>query len=202
MTMKKEEVNVIMSFLDKDYREIITKAVIGKGKKFTQATHSVSPSHRPTSILGCWVINHLYNAKYKSEDTVEVNGSYDINIWYSYNDNTKTEVVTERVTYSDLIPLGIRDENCISDELDVICKVVQQPNCLECRISNQGSKILVDIEREFLVQVVGETKVFVKVKPKGFKFDDEDESWDYAVTEDELSDLNPDFLESSSRSKD
>ncbi len=201
MTMKKEEVNVIMSFLDKDYREIITKAVIGKGKKFTQATHSVSPSHRPTSILGCWVINHLYNAKKKSEDTVEVNGSYDINIWYSYNDNTKTEVVTERVTYTDYIPLGIRDENCINDDYDVICKVLQQPNCLECRISNQGAKILVDIEREFLVQVLGETKILVRVNTKEVKFEEE-ESWDYAVTEDELTDLNPDFLESSNRNKD
>ncbi len=200
MTMKKEEVNVIMSFLDKDYREIITKAVIGKGKKFTQATHSISPSHRPTSILGCWVINHLYNANKKSEDTIEVNGSYDINIWYSYNDNTKTEVVTERVTYCDYIPLGVLDENCISDDYDVICKVLQQPNCLECRIANQGNKILVDIEREFMVQVVGETKIYVKVKPRGFKHHD-DESWDYAVTEDELSDLKPDFLESSSSSR-
>ncbi|WP_047981197.1 outer spore coat protein CotE [Ornithinibacillus contaminans] len=190
-----------MSFLDKDYREIITKAVIGKGKKFTQATHSVSPSHRPTSILGCWVINHLYNAKKKSEDTVEVNGSYDINIWYSYNDNTKTEVVTERVTYTDYIPLGIRDENCINDDYDVICKVLQQPNCLECRISNQGAKILVDIEREFLVQVLGETKILVRVNTKEVKFEEE-ESWDYAVTEDELTDLNPDFLESSNRNKD
>lgn len=72
---------------------------------------------------------------------------------------------------------------------------------MECRISNQGNKILVDIEREFLVQVLGETKVFVKVKPKAHKHQDEEESWDYALTEDELSDLNPDFLESSSTSR-
>ena len=45
----------------------------------------------------------------KSKDTVEMIGSYDINIWYSYNDNTKTEVVTERVTYSDHIPLSVKD---------------------------------------------------------------------------------------------
>src|SRR5690625_6833579 len=72
MNMRKEEVYLIMSFNEKDYREIITKAVIGKGRKFTKENHSISPSHRPSSILGCWVINHLYNAKKKSEDTVEV----------------------------------------------------------------------------------------------------------------------------------
>ncbi|MFD1037907.1 outer spore coat protein CotE [Virgibacillus byunsanensis] len=183
-----------MTFLDQEYREIITKAVCGKGRKFTQATNPVSPSHRPTSILGCWVINHLYNANKKSEDTVEVNGSYDVNIWYSYNDNTKTEVVTERVTYCDYIPLSVKDDHCISDDYDVVAKVIQQPNCLECNIATKGHKINVEVEREFLVQVIGETKVYVRVNPKGVKIDDDDDDWDFQLTDDELTDVNPDFL--------
>ncbi|UJL48003.1 outer spore coat protein CotE [Virgibacillus sp. NKC19-16] len=183
-----------MTFLEKDYREIITKAVCGKGRKFTQASHSIAPSHRPSSILGCWVINHLYNAKKKSEDKVEINGSYDINIWYSYNDNTKTEVVTERVTYSDIIPLSVMDDNCINDEYDVIAKVIQQPNCLECKIANKGQKISVEIEREFVVQVLGETKISVKVNPKWDKDGEDDDGWDFELTDDELSDVEPDFL--------
>ncbi|MFD2208902.1 outer spore coat protein CotE [Virgibacillus halophilus] len=188
-----------MSFLEKDYREIITKAVCGKGKKFTQETHSVTPSHRPSSILGCWVINHLYNAKKKSDDAVEVNGSFDINIWYSYNDNTKTEVVTERVTYCDIVPLSIKDDHCISDEYDVICKVIQQPNCLECTIAGKGHKINVDIEREFLIQVIGETKIYVRVNPKGHNEEDDDDMWDYAVTDDELETVDPHFHEATSK---
>ncbi|MBY7143593.1 outer spore coat protein CotE [Virgibacillus sp. NKC19-3] len=183
-----------MTFLEKDYREIITKAVCGKGRKFTQASHTIAPSHRPSSILGCWVINHLYNAKKKSDDEVEVNGSYDINIWYSYNDNTKTEVVTERVTYSDIIPLSVMDDNCINDEYDVIAKVIQQPNCLECKIASKGQKITVEIEREFVVQVIGETKISVKVNPKWDKDDEDDEGWDFKLTDDELSDVEADFL--------
>lgn len=184
-----------MSFHDKEYREIITKAVIGKGKKFTQATHGISPSHQPSSILGCWVINHLYNAKKKSADTVEINGSYDINIWYSYNDNTKTEVVTERITYCDYIPLSVKDDNCLNDDYEVIAKVIQQPNCLECKIVKKGHKVEVEIEREFLVQVIGETKIWVKVDPSGHHGDNDDD-WDFEVTEDELSDVDPDFLSS------
>ncbi|GAA0449014.1 MAG: outer spore coat protein CotE [Bacillota bacterium] len=185
-----------MTFLDKEYREIITKAVCGKGRKFTQASHSISPSHRPSSILGCWVINHLYNAKKKSEDTVEVNGSYDINIWYSYNDNTKTEAITERVTYCDIIPLSVKDDHCLNDDFDVIAKVVQQPNCLECNIANKGHKIVVEIEREFIVQVIGDTKIAVRVDPKREKFDDDDsDSWDFELTDDELDSVEPDFLD-------
>ncbi|GIO22041.1 outer spore coat protein CotE [Oceanobacillus sp. J11TS1] len=184
-----------MTFLNKEYREIITKAVCGKGRKFTKDTHTIKPSHRPTSILGCWVINHLYHAKKKSEDTVIISGSYDINVWYSYNDNTKTEVVTERVEYTDLVPLSVKDENCINDEYDIIAKVLQQPNCLECVISDKGGNVSVEIEREFVVQIIGETKIFVKVKPN-WKSDEEEDDviWDYEMTDDEAEDIRPDFI--------
>ncbi|WP_186577396.1 outer spore coat protein CotE [Aquibacillus kalidii] len=181
-----------MSFLDQEYREIITKAVIGKGRKFTQDTNTITPSHRPSSILGCWVINHLYNAKLKGDDVVEVNGSYDVNIWYSYNDNTKTEVVTERVNYCDHIKLSVKDEQTLGDEVEVFAKVIQQPNCLECTISNHDHKVQVEVEREFLVEVIGETKVCVKVDPNGTISDDDD--WDLELSDDEFEDIDPDFL--------
>ncbi|MBH0229362.1 outer spore coat protein CotE [Halobacillus yeomjeoni] len=185
-----------MSFFEQDYREIITKAVIGKGKKFTESTHTISPSHRPTSILGCWVINHIYNAKKKGDD-VEVYGSYDINVWYSYNDNTKTEVVTERVSYCDHVRLHIKDEHCLHDDFEVIAKVVQQPNCLEANISSNGQKITVEVEREFTVDVIGETKLCVKVDPKRCdKYDD----YEYDLSSDDFSAIDTDFLPSSSSS--
>ena len=43
-----------MSIADKDLqrREIITKAVCGKGRKFSTVTHTVIPPNGPTSILG------------------------------------------------------------------------------------------------------------------------------------------------------
>lgn len=198
MTMKKEEVNTAMSFLKKDYREVITKAVIGKGRKFTKESHTVHPSNRPSSILGCWVINHLYHAKMKSSDSVEITGSYEINIWYSFHDNTKTEVVTEKVNYRDIVPLSIKDDNSIDDHFDVIAKVLQQPNCLECKIDKKGKTIVVEVEREFLVQVIGETKLLVRVDPTwdGKKFDDEDDDdfWDHKVTDDELETVRTDFM--------
>lgn len=181
-----------MTYLDQEYREIITKAVCGKGRKFTKEDHLITPSHRPSSILGCWVINHLYNAKIKSKNTVEVTGSYDINIWYSYNDNTKTEVITERVTYCDRVPLTKKDSHCLNDEFDVIAKVVQQPNCLECNIVKHGNKVAVEIEREFIVKIIGETKVYVKVDPKRHKSHaDHKDDWNVAFTDDELSNINP-----------
>jgi len=172
-----------------EYREVITKAVVAKGKKFTQSTHTISSQHRPTSILGCWIINHRYEAK-KYGRTIEIHGHYDVNVWYSYSDNTKTEVVTETVSYTDVVKLKYRDDNIISDDLDVIVRVIQQPNCLECSISPNGNKIVVQVEKEFVAEVIGETKVCVAVYPHESAEDDKYFDVD-DLDEDELEDLDP-----------
>ena len=41
------------------FKEIVTKAVIGKGKKTTNLNHSVETEDNINTVLGCWVINHL-----------------------------------------------------------------------------------------------------------------------------------------------
>ncbi|RCW70642.1 outer spore coat protein CotE [Saliterribacillus persicus] len=177
-----------MAFFDQDYREIITKAVIGKGRKFIRDTNTMTPPQRPTSILGCWIINHHYKAKLQCEDVVEIHGSYEVNIWFSYNHNTKTQVVTEKVEYTDEIPLSVRDEQSFGNETEVIAKVLQQPNCLECNITTEGHKIKVEVEREFLVEAVGETKLCVRIDPSCESCED---SWEWPVSDDELSSIEP-----------
>ena len=42
------------------YREIVTKSVIGKGKKTFTNNYTFSVTEVPTTILGCWVINHTF----------------------------------------------------------------------------------------------------------------------------------------------
>ncbi|WP_078554551.1 outer spore coat protein CotE [Bacillus alkalicellulosilyticus] len=184
-----------MSETDKDlnFREIITKAVCGKGRKFSQASHTISPSQRPTSILGCWIINHKYEAA-KKGDAVEVLGSYDINVWYSHHNNTKTEVATETVTYTDVVPLAVRDQNILSEDVEVIARAVQQPNTLEATVSPNGSTVVVQVEREFLVEVIGETKINVAVSPDGTIEELQPEDWAEQVDDEEFEDLDPNFL--------
>ena len=41
------------------YKEIVTKAVIGKGKKKYKNSYQVTVENTPSTILGCWIINHL-----------------------------------------------------------------------------------------------------------------------------------------------
>ncbi len=178
-----------MPVMEKNYREIITKAVCGKGKKFSQSAHTISPLHKPSSILGCWVINHKFRTTYQ-KDVVVVEGSYDINVWYSYNNNTKTEVVSESVTYRDEIALTIKDKKVISDRLEVYARTLQEPNSLEANVSPNGNKIVVQVEREFIVEVIGETKVRVTVDEDDVI--DEDE-WEEEIDE-AFEDLDSEFL--------
>lgn len=41
------------------YKEIVTKAVIGKAKKTSSNKFSLTPEELPNTVLGCWVINHV-----------------------------------------------------------------------------------------------------------------------------------------------
>ncbi|OLS37552.1 spore coat protein [Alkalihalophilus pseudofirmus] len=176
------------------YREIITKAVCGKGRKFSEATHKIKPAHKPSSILGCWIINHKYGAQKKGSN-VEVDGSYDVNLWFSYNDNTKTEVATQTVNYTDVIPLSMQDQNVLSDDMEVFARALQQPNTLEASISENGEHVNVEVEREFVVDCIGETKMAVAVNPDGIieEFDVEDDEFD-DISDEEYEKLDPNFL--------
>ncbi len=40
------------------YKEIVTKAVIGKGKKTFANKYSLEVPNKVDTVLGCWVINH------------------------------------------------------------------------------------------------------------------------------------------------
>lgn len=183
-----------MSASDNDYhyREIITKAVCGKGRKFAETKHTVAPDDKPTSILGCWIINHKYASK-KKGNAVEVRGSYDINIWYSYSGNTKTKVATETVKYTEAVPLVMHESEIISDDVEVIARMVQQPNTLEALIASNETDVEIQVEKEFLVEVIGETKMSVYVDPDG-PSDDLDELESAEIDDEEFEDLDPNFL--------
>ena len=71
------------------YKEIVTKAVIGKGKKYYKNTYTINTENTPTTILGCWVINHKFKGT-EVNNKIVITGSFDVNLWYSYNNDNKT----------------------------------------------------------------------------------------------------------------
>ncbi|URN93977.1 MAG: outer spore coat protein CotE [Candidatus Pristimantibacillus lignocellulolyticus] len=171
-------------------REIITKAVCGKGRKFSTSTHTVTPPHRPTSILGAWVINTKYEAV-KAGNGVEVIGTYDINIWYSYNNNSQTDVAKESVQFVENVPLYFLDPKHRVSTTEVYAESVTEPNCIEANISANGDSVQVRVEREFVVEMIAETKVSVAVVPNGCPDPDgKDFDQDDNDAEDDFDDLD------------
>lgn len=186
-----------MSMVDKDLqcREIITKAVCGKGRKFSHVTHTVTPPHKPTSILGAWIINHQYEAV-KAEDGIEVVGTYDINIWYSYANNSKTEVAKETVSYVELVPLSYVDPKHRASTEEVSATSTQEPNCVEASITAGGDGVLIRVEREYQVELVAETKVCIVVCANGCNdFGDKELDFFEAHGDEEYDDLDVDLLD-------
>ena len=151
------------------FKEIVTKAIIGKGKKYFKNSYSLETVEIPTTVLGCWVINHNFKG-YKSGDKIGVDGSYDVNIWYSYDNDSKTTVVNKRVTYNDLFNVKIKDNAELTSDTDIIVRSLKQPNCVSVDIDDNGN-INFDIEKELGIEVIGETKVKISIE------EDEDE-WD------------------------
>ncbi|SFE59989.1 spore coat protein E [Paenibacillus algorifonticola] len=175
------------------YREIITKAVCGKGRKFSTVTHTVTPPQHPTSILGAWIINHQYEAV-RSGDGIEVIGTYDINIWYSYSKNSQTEVAKESVHYVENVPLSFVDPKHRATTVEVSADALQEPNCIEANVSSSGSGVVIRVEREFSVELVAETKVTVACIPGGLDGLDAKE-YEYDLGDDDYEDLDPDLLD-------
>jgi spore coat protein E len=150
-----------------EYRQIITKAVCGKGRKFCEGVHAVNAPEMISSILGAWVINHSFSAE-KVGEAVEVRGSYDINIWYSTKGNTRTDVIKEKVHYVEQVPLSFYDQNLRESSSEVSASVTQSPNCVEATLSTDRNKILIRIEKEFIVELIGETQITVAVYPPAY----------------------------------
>lgn len=151
------------------FKEIVTKAIIGKGKKHFKNSYNIETNEIPTTVLGCWVINHNFNG-YKIGEKIGVEGSYDVNIWYSYDNDSKTTVVNKKVTYNDLFNVKIKDNAELTSDTDIIVRSLKQPNCVSVNIGENGS-INFDIEKELGVEVIGETKVKISIE-------EDEEPWD------------------------
>ena len=166
-----------------NYREIVTKAVISKGKKLFVTNNKVTVEN-PSTVLGCWIINHDFNGT-KSKNQVIIHGSYDVNIWYSYDNDTKTDVIKERKTYQEVINMYERED---IDGEEVIVRSLKQPTCSKVEID--GNSINYVVEKELGIELVGDVKVKVEAT-------EEDDDWDEIVEDkkEDIDNIEEDFIE-------
>lgn len=149
------------------FKEIVTKAVIGKGKKYYKNSYTIETEYVPTTVLGCWVINHSF----KGTDVggkIVINGSFDVNLWYSYENDTKTTVITKKITYSEAVMVR-QKETTDTTTKDIIVRSLKQPSCTNAK--ENGKTISIEIEKELGIEVVGDTKIKVPIE-------EEEDPWD------------------------
>lgn len=170
-----------------NYREIVTKAVIAKGKKTFVTNDSVSVENNPSTVLGCWVINHNFSGT-KNGDAISINGSYDVNIWYSYDNDTKTDVVKVTNSYNEIIHMREANSDALSEE--IIVRSLKQPNCIKTEINN--NKIDYSIEKELGIELVGDVKVKIETT---MDEDPWEEILEEADTDKEIDKVNDDYIE-------
>ena len=168
-----------------EYKEIVTKAVIAKGKKSTSNKYTLEPEEIPNTILGCWVINNTFNG-ISVGDSIIVNGSFDVNVWYSYDNDSKTAVSTKKYNYSDT--MHMKSLNSLDSRPEVLVKSLKQPTVADVKIDN--GVVNLSIDKELGIEIVGNTKIKVPVET----LDD-----DYEVLEDdppleEIDKVNEDYL--------
>ena len=149
------------------FKEIVTKAIIGKGKKYYKNKYTIETEYVPTTVLGCWVINHKFKGSEVSGKIV-IDGSFDVNIWYSYDNDTKTTVITKKLSYNETVQVRQR-ESVDNGSKDIIVRSLKQPSCVSA--VEDGKSIIIDIEKELGIEIVGDTKVKVAVE-------EEEEPWD------------------------
>ena len=149
------------------FKEIVTKAVIGKGKKYYKNSYIIETDNVPTTVLGCWVINHTFKV-YETGGKIIIDGSFDVNIWYSYENDTKTTVITQKIPYSETVMVR-QKETTDSTTKDIVVRSLKQPSCVNAKENNKT--IVIEIEKELGIEVVGDTKIKVAIE-------EEEEPWD------------------------
>ena len=160
------------------YKEIVTKAVVGKGKKYFKNTYTIEATNKPSTVLGCWVINNKFKG-YKTGEQIGVDGSFDVNIWYSYENDSKTTVINKNRKYNELFNVKVKQNADLTGDTDIIVRALKQPTCSKVNIEDDG-QITFDIEKELGVEIVGETKMKIAIEEDEEPWEDLDEE----VTED------------------
>ena len=88
-----------------------------------------------------------------------VNGNFDVNVWYSYDNDSKTAVSTQKFSYTDTMKMNV-DEGSGSNE--VIVKSIQQPTVSD--VSIKDGIVNLNITKELGIEIVGDTKIKVPVE--------------------------------------
>lgn len=161
-------------------REIITKAIISKGKKTSRNKYTFEIADL-SKVLGCWITKHDFQA-YFNDGQPEVRGSYDVHIWYSFDHGNNSNVYKTQISYVEAMDVSKTEERDFgdADEIEAVSNVL--PKCI--RVETNGNEVTVEMEKEMAVRIIGNTCIRVETK------EDTDDAWDSL----EDFEINEDFI--------
>lgn len=149
------------------YREIITKAVCGTAKKFFRYSQQFATPDgtAPAEILGTSITQlRLKDPEIQASEEkigVRVNGIFEAHIWYSFNGGKSTDLLRQAIHFEEVIPITDYDGQVMSIT-NAKASVIKPPQTQETVVTKEG-KIKIDFELGIYVEVVGETKILVRV---------------------------------------
>ncbi len=159
------------------FKEIVTKAVIGKGKKTFRNKYEAITTDRIDTVLGCWVINHTMSGV-NDNGRVRITGSFDVNIWYSYDNNTKTSVEARKISYTEVVNVRLKQNSNLTNDSEIIITSLKNPTVID--VSSRNNIINYEIEKELGIEIIGDAKVKIQIM--------EDDYEDYDIIDEEVSD--------------
>lgn len=170
------------------FKEIVTKAIIGKAKKTSSNDFTLEPEQNPNTVLGCWVINHTFSGIKNENNGIDINGAFDVNVWYSYEKDSKTAVTTKRFNYIDTMKVPLKEDSDLKSASEIIVRCLKQPTVSNVTIDNNIIKLA--IEKELGVEIIGDAKVKISVEDLE---DDYEEVYD-EVSDEEIDKVNEDYI--------
>ena len=98
---------------------------------------------------------------------VKITGSFDVNIWYSYDDNTKTNVDARKISYTELVNVRLNNDQVLTNNSEILVTSLKNPTVVDVKSSN--NKITYEIEKTLGIEIIGDTKVRVQIMDNNFE---------------------------------
>lgn len=163
------------------YREIVTKAVVGKGVISNEGEIIVSTDYSVSKVLGCWIINHMYDSVLDN-GKVFAKGKYDVHIWCGCDCDTQTIIHKQTVDYNEEFKMSMKQNDSVCGSNELFIKCLKYPSCSGLTLNSDGT-INVKIEKELRIDVIGEVKLKVQIS--------NEEEW---INNEDLNGINVDYL--------
>jgi spore coat protein E len=157
-----------MESVNQTVREIIVQTTCGMGFKEIEYIQYLEPEKEttPTKILGFSITNVekpkalKWKVPERSRYYVPVKGSFDIHIWYAYNNGLETAVASTTVVYHETIPILERSGRPIGP-VTATAKLDNDPRVADVKL--EDNKIRVVVLLKISAEVIGDSRLLVEI---------------------------------------